>query len=241
VLRAVAFDYRDTLAEFRWDEALWRRGVEALVAGAGGDPASARRVGDDLRRRFTRTDRDPAELDYPAAVAGALRAAGIAAAPAAVRRGIEAEYRAWAPARHVHPDTPALLDGVRALGLRSAVAANTFDPPDLFRADLAEQGIAGRVDAVVLSGEVGVRKPDPRFFAAVVEALGVGAGEAMFVGDSVRDDVRGPAATGMRTCLATWYRQDPEAGGRGVTMGTEPLHVVQILEGIVESGRAGKI
>jgi len=241
VLRAVAFDYRDTLAEFRWDEALWRRGVEALVVAAGGDAGAAGRVGEGLRRRFARTDGDAAELEYPAAVAGALREVGIDAEPAAVGRGIEAEYRAWAPARHVHPDTPALLDGVRTLGLRSAVAANTFDPSGLFRDDLAAQGIGGRVDAVVLSCEVGVRKPDPRFFAAVAEALGVDPREAMFVGDSVRDDVRGAAAAGMQTCLATWYRRDPEGTGRGVTMGTEPLHVVQILEGIVESGRAGKI
>jgi FMN phosphatase YigB (HAD superfamily) len=241
VLRAVAFDYRDTLAEFRWDEALWRRGVAALVAAAGGDAGAAARVGEGLRRRFARPAGDPAELDYPAAVAAALRDAGIDAAPAAVRRGIEAEYRSWAPARHVHPDTPALLDGVRGLGLRSAVAANTFDPPGLFRADLAEQGIGGRVDAVVLSCEVGVRKPDARFFAAVAEALGVDPHEALFVGDSVRDDVRGAAAAGMQTCLATWYRRDPAARGRGVTTGTEPLHVVEILEGIVESGRAGKI
>jgi len=241
VLRAVAFDYRDTLAEFRWDEALWRRGVDALVAAAGGDQRAAGRVGEGLRRRFTRTDGDPVELDYPAAVAAALHDAEIDAAPAAVRHGIEAEYRSWAPARHVHPDTPALLDGVRALGLRSAVAANTFDPPGLFRADLAAQGIGGRVDAVLLSCEVGVRKPDPRFYAAVAEALGAGPADVLFVGDSMRDDVLGPAAWGMQGCLATWYRRDPDLGGRGVTMGTESLHVVEILEGIVESGRAGKI
>jgi len=69
----------------------------------------------------------------------------------------------------------------------------------------------------------------------------VDPGEAMFVGDSVRDDVVGAAAVGMQTCLATWYRRDPESQGRGVTVGTEPLHVVEILERIVESGRAGKI
>ncbi len=241
MLRAVAFDHRDTLAEFRWDEALWRRGVEALVAVVGADPAKAGRVGEGLRRRFTRSDAGPAELDYAGAVAGALAEAGIEAEPAAVRRGIEAEYRAWAPARHVHPDTPALLDGVRALGLRTALAANTFDPPALFRADLEEQGIGGRVDAIVLSCEVGVRKPHPGFYAAVAEALGVAPGAVLFVGDSVRDDVLGPAGAGMRTCLAAWYRRDPESGGRGVTICTEPLHVLEVLEGIVESGSPGKI
>jgi HAD superfamily hydrolase (TIGR01509 family) len=241
VLEAVAFDYRDTLAEFRWDEARWRRGLEALVVAAGADPGAAGRVGEGLRRRFTRPEADLAELDYPIAVAAALAEAGVDAAPAAVRRGIQAEFRAWAPARRVHPDARALLDRVRRLGLRIAVAANTFDPPDLFRADLAEQGIGERVDAVVLSCEVGVRKPHPRFYAAVLTALGVEPGAAMFVGDRMRDDVLGAAAAGMQTCLATWYRKDQEAPGRGVRMCTEPLQVVQILEGIGESGRAGKI
>lgn len=241
MLEAVAFDYRDTLAQFRWDEALWRRGVDALVAAAGGEPGLAGRVGEGLRRRFARERAGLAELDYPAAVAAALGEAGIAAPAAAVRRAIEAEYRAWAPARHVHPDTPALLDGLRRLGLRVAVAANTFDPPGLFREDLAAQGIGGRVDAVVLSCEVGVRKPHPRFYAAVLDALAAEPAAVMFVGDTVRDDVRGPADAGMQTCLATWYRKDQEPGGRGVAVGTEPLHVVEILEGIVESERAGKI
>ena len=241
MLEAVAFDYRDTLAEFRWDEALWGRGVEALVAAAGGDPARAGQVGEGLRRRFTGGGAGPAELDYPGAVAAALCEAGMDASPAAVRRGIEAEFRAWAPARGVHPEAPALLDGVRALGLRTAVAANTFDPPGLFRAELDGQGIGGRVDAVVLSCEVGVRKPHPRFYAAVLQALGADPGAVMFVGDTFADDVLGPAEAGMQTCLATWYRKDQEAAGRAVRTCTEPLHVLQILEGIVESGRAGKI
>jgi putative hydrolase of the HAD superfamily len=241
VLDAVAFDYRDTLAEFRWDEALWRRGVEALVAAAGADPGLAGRVGDGLRRRFASVAAGAAELGYARAVAAELAEAGIEAPASAIRRGIEAEFRAWAPARHVHPDTPALLDAVRALGLRVAVAANTFDPPELFRSDLAQQGIGGRVDAVILSGEVGVRKPHPRFYAAVCEALAAGPETVMVVGDSLADDVRAPSDAGMHACLATWYRKDQEDPGRGVTTCTEPLHVVQILEGIVESGRAGKI
>jgi putative hydrolase of the HAD superfamily len=242
VLRAVAFDYADTLAEFRWDDGLWHRGVGALLAVAGVDAAQTGRAAALLRARFA--GRDPAdltELDYAATVAAVLGELGVDASPPLVQRCIEAEYRAWAPARAVHPDTLALLDGVRQRGLRCAVVANTFDPPGLFRADLRAQGIAERVDAIVLSCELGVRKPHPAVYAAVIEALDVAPGEVLFVGDRVSDDVDGPLAAGMHACLAAWYRRDPGARGRSVPICTESLHVLEILAGLVRSGSPGKI
>jgi FMN phosphatase YigB (HAD superfamily) len=187
-MRAVAFDYGETLAEFRWDDALWRHGVEAMLAAAGADPALAGRaleaLGAGLR---SRDDIYPAELDYAALVAAMLAGLGVAVTDGLLRRAIEAEYRAWAPARHVRPGAVGLLDGVRALGLPVGIAANTFDPPDLFRGDLAEQGLAGRADAIALSCEVGVRKPHPDFLAALAVALGVEPGDVLLVSD--RDGV----------------------------------------------------
>jgi HAD superfamily hydrolase (TIGR01509 family) len=241
VLRAVAFDHRDTLAEFVWDGRMWLRGVGAMLAAAGADAALRGRAAEALRERFEPAPPGLAELDYPAAVAGVLRDLGVDASTALVQRAIAAEHAVWAPARRVHPDAAALLDGLRALGLRCGLCANTFDPPVLFRADLAAQGIAGRMDAVVLSCELGVRKPHPAVYAAVAAGLGAAPGEVLFVGDRVADDVAGPAAAGMRTCLAAWYRRDPEAAGRGVTICTEPLHVLEFAEGLVRSGSPGKI
>lgn len=241
MLRAVAFDYRNTLAEFRWDDARWLRGVEALLAAAGADPALAGRAAEALRGRLARPPDDLGELDYPAAVGEVLTGLGVSAGAGAVRRGIEAEYRAWSPARHVHRDAAGLLDGVRARGLATAVVANTFDPPGLFRADLAAQGIGERADAVVLSCELGVRTPHPAVYTAVAGVLGVAPGEVLFVGDTVATDVDGAAAAGMRTCLAAWYRLDPAARGRSVPICTEPLQVLVILEALVRSGSAGKI
>lgn len=165
----------------------------------------------------------------------------MAADAGTVDRCVEAEFRVWAPARHVHPDAPALLDGVRRRGLACALVANTFDPPALFRADLDAQGIGGRMDATVLSAELGVRKPHPAVYAALVERLGVDPAAILFVGDRLADDVDGPAAAGMQTCLAAWYRRDPGSAGRAVTICTEPLHVLEILEALVGSGSTGKI
>lgn len=242
MLRAVAFDHGNTLAEFRWDDGLWRQGVRAMLAVAGGDPALTDRAAAALLRRFGgRNPADLTELDYPKAVAEVLTELELQAPPQVVRRCIEAEYRCWATARHVHPQALALLDGLRALGLRCAVVANTFDPPDLFRADLAAQGIADRVDAVVLSCELGVRTPHPAVYATVAAALEAAPGEVMFVGDRLREDVAGPAEAGMRTCLATWYRLDPGDRSAADAVCAEPLEVLGKVEGIVEFRSPGKI
>ena len=64
---------------------------------------------------------------------------------------------------------------------------------------LAQAGIDDRlVDVVVTSARAGARKPHPRIFRHTLEACGVDAGDAVFVGDSWGPDVEGPAAVGMR-------------------------------------------
>ncbi len=60
----------------------------------------------------------------------------------------------------------------------------------------------------MLSGEVGARKPGPAIFEAALDALGVDAGAALFVGDRLVDDVAGAAAVGMTTVQALWFRVD---------------------------------
>ena len=67
------------------------------------------------------------------------------------------------------------------------------------RHELAESGLAGYFDAIVVSGELGFRKPDPRIFQAALTAVGTTADRAIFVGNDMHRDVFGPAQVGMRT------------------------------------------
>jgi FMN phosphatase YigB (HAD superfamily) len=65
-------------------------------------------------------------------------------------------------------------------------------------ATLGAAGIARCFVATVLSSEIGYRKPNPRFYAAVVRACAVPAGQILFVGDNLSKDVLGPRAYGLR-------------------------------------------
>jgi putative hydrolase of the HAD superfamily len=54
---------------------------------------------------------------------------------------------------------------------------------------------------VTISCEVGAEKPDTRIFHAALAAAGVVSAEACHIGDSIREDIRGAEATGMRALL----------------------------------------
>ncbi len=66
---------------------------------------------------------------------------------------------------------------------------------------VAGLGLDRHLDFVLASAAVGLAKPDPAFFAMALERAGVGAGEALMVGDSYRADVVGARAAGMDAVL----------------------------------------
>lgn len=51
------------------------------------------------------------------------------------------------------------------------------------------------------TSEMAHMKPHPEAFRALLDAVGVPAGRAVFVGDRPRDDVWGASRAGMRTVL----------------------------------------
>ena len=114
---------------------------------------------------------------------------------------------AWWFERDAHPDpvTGALVDALAARGVRQVIATNNEDRRT--RHIEGALGWAGRVERVFASGRLGLRKPDPAFFAAVTDALGVAPDEMMLV-DDLRPNVRAARAAGWR---AFHYAGDAKA------------------------------
>jgi HAD superfamily hydrolase (TIGR01509 family) len=59
-------------------------------------------------------------------------------------------------------------------------------------------------DAIVISGEVGMRKPEPEIFALVLDLLGVRADETVFV-DDLRPNIEAARALGLVAVHHTAY------------------------------------
>ena len=130
---------------------------------------------------------------------------------------IDAEHEAWRPAHAVLASAQALLDSLRARGIKTGVVANSWpEPARVLRADAEAFGLAPLLDVLVFSEEVGFAKPQPEIFLYALEQLGVEPLDAMFVGDRLETDVQGAANLGMTTVQALWFAADDS------TLGIEP-------------------
>jgi putative hydrolase of the HAD superfamily len=97
----------------------------------------------------------------------------------------------------------------------------------VLRADAAAYGLADRLDTIVLSEEVGARKPAPEIFLRACAELGVEPTDTMFVGDSVESDVQGAANVGMTTVQALWFNADDNlAAGEPDFLAFTPMDVL---------------
>jgi putative hydrolase of the HAD superfamily len=106
-------------------------------------------------------------------------------------------------ARHeTFEDAAPALDALRG-DYRLALVTNGASC--LQREKFEASGLTARFDAVVVSGDLGTAKPDPAVYAYALNALGAEPGEAVMVGDSLRNDVDGALAAGLG---AVWVNRD---------------------------------
>jgi len=73
----------------------------------------------------------------------------------------------------------------------------TYGP--VIRKSLREIGIDRHFHAVIVSEEIGWRKPSPVIFQDMLQRLGVSASEAVFIGDSPLEDIKGALTMGIRS------------------------------------------
>ena len=86
--------------------------------------------------------------------------------------------------------------------------------------------------SVVTAESAGFYKPDPRMYNAGVEALGVPAGEVLFVAGSPRD-IRGAVAAGLRV---VWHNPAGLAGGGAEQHAVAVIRDLASLEEMIEGG-----
>lgn len=213
--RAVLFDYGLTLVTFRYPRDELLRVMDEvhpwLGPGAPDAETLVREVLEPLEDDLDTFGED--EVDYLEVYERAWLRAGLRVPRATLARILDLEQQCWDAAVRLAPEALETLAGLRARGIRTAVASNAPFPPEGMHRQLRRTGIADRVDAVVFSSEVGRRKPAPELYLAALERLGVAPVDALYVGDRVVEDYDGPRKLGMRAVLCTALARSPAPDG----------------------------
>jgi HAD superfamily hydrolase (TIGR01509 family) len=215
----VLFDYGRTLVTFAYptEELLevlheFRPRIEmALGVEAPAAEAILRDVLLPLEEYINSMSED--EVDYMDVYRDAWERAGLKLPDDLLHEILDAEQMCWDRAVELDPDALQVLSWLGARGVKRGICSNAPFPPPMMRRQIETNGIAGLVDAVVFSSEVGRRKPAPELYQTALEAIGVSAERTLFVGDRVREDYEGPRALGMRAVLLTAHAEEPPPDG----------------------------
>ena len=99
------------------------------------------------------------------------------------------------------PSTLRLLDDLRSRGVPLGIVTNGGS--EMQWAKVRYSGLADLVNAVVVSGDLGIRKPDPRIFECALAKINSRAEGTLFVGDNPVADILGASGVGM---ISAWIR-----------------------------------
>jgi putative hydrolase of the HAD superfamily len=183
---ALILDYGEVLSH------TMRAGGMALLASQLGAPASA--MHDVYWRHRRDYDLGLPVGEYWAAVARDL---GVSLDPGLVDSLIAIDVDSWT---HYADEMWALAAAFRADGGRLGMLSNGV--PEIVARIRADHDLEALFDAVVISFEVQLAKPEPEIYRVVLDRLGVRAGDALFVDDRA-ENIQTARELGLRTVQFT--------------------------------------
>ena len=140
--------------------------------------------------------------DLAEAVRGTLKELGISREDLTdliVRKRLADQDRVFGSIR---PEIIAMLEGLKQQGFLIGLISNCYlEERDCIRASR----LAPYFDVMMLSCELGIRKPDPEIFSRCAEALNIRADEILYVGDGGSMELEQAAASGMVPLQACWF------------------------------------
>jgi putative hydrolase of the HAD superfamily len=216
---AVLFDYGRTLVTFAYptEELLdvLRRFRPRIELALGVPAPTAETILRNVLVPLEEHVESPAvdEVTYVDVYRATWRGAGLDLPTDLLYEILDEEQQCWDRAVRVDPQALQVLSWLGARGIKRAVCSNAPFPPEMMMRQVNANGVGELVDSILFSSQFGRRKPAPEIYRATLEAVGVAADRALFVGDRVREDYDGPRSVGMRAVICTAHAAQPPPEG----------------------------
>jgi HAD superfamily hydrolase (TIGR01662 family) len=124
------------------------------------------------------------------------------AADGIIDRALESLYRQFEACWQPMPDLHAVLDEIHHAGYRLGMISNAGNVANVQRL-IDKVDVRKYFDPILISAGVGIRKPHPLIFEAVLKAWQVPADQVVMIGDTLNADVLGAQLVGMRQIWIT--------------------------------------
>ena len=118
-----------------------------------------------------------------------------------IKTAVNVFFEDYLNSLELRPCTKKLLNKVFTEYKLGLVSNFTFAP--VIYAGIRKLGINKFFNAILVSEEVGWRKPHPKIFEETLKRLKTTADEAVYVGDSPQEDIKGAQTVGMKTIFVS--------------------------------------
>jgi putative hydrolase of the HAD superfamily len=226
MIRAVLFDFGGTLYDYASLEAAERESLLDLArwAGVAADAAGVQRAHRESMRRvfrayLPRTFYLHRDL-FRDAVAGMLEDLGAHADAALLDRYRRVQWRRHARDFTLREGVYETLAALRRRSLHLGIVSNIDEDQLQHLIDLGD--LRAHFDSLLSSEHARSCKPDAAIYEEALRRAGCAAEEALFVGDTLLQDIAGANRMGMRSALL-WHRDDRQPPDNGI----RPHHVIR--------------
>ncbi len=232
-VRAVLFDFGGTLYDYATLEAAERESLVELARqfGITVEPGAIQSAHREAMRRVFRgylPRRFYLHRDlFRDAVVGMLESFGVAPDAASLDRYRAAQWQRHARDFTLREGVLETLAALRQRGIHLGMVSNIDD--DQLGHLLEIAAIGSYFHSVLSSEQAQSCKPDRTIFERALERAGCAAGEALFVGDTLAQDIAGANGVGLQSVLL-WHRTDrdpPKAEPR-------PRHVIRRIPDLLD-------
>jgi HAD superfamily hydrolase (TIGR01549 family) len=248
-VKGVFFDLYGTLLILGDMKRAWSEWIEVLYAAlCPPETAVTREVFDNCCHQFFGKEEPAAEMDdeltvFERRLVRLAENLGFKISLPMLKETAIRAVNAWQTYVQLDPEAPVVLS--RLAENRTLALISNFDHPPHAHRILRETGLAGFFKTTVISGEVGIKKPDPGIFRIALKQTGLQADEVVYVGDT-QEDVDGATAAGIRPILIVrpedpqcpqlldYARKDAPVSDRTVRIDSVLTLTIQSLREIVD-------
>ncbi|PKN86547.1 MAG: hypothetical protein CVU46_07330 [Chloroflexi bacterium HGW-Chloroflexi-8] len=118
--------------------------------------------------------------------------------PEIIRKTLQKMYAVSQAHWKIEPDAWELLNWLKNNGYRMGLISNASDSDDVF-ALLKQHKLTDFFEQILISAELGIRKPHPSIFIPAIQHFSIVPEQALMVGDTLSMDIKGAKDVGMQT------------------------------------------